>query len=92
MRFIFLAGGFVGFLIVAVTGLLAGRSNDLVLRDASIGCLAGAFLFRWFWSIYVNAIIHTVKTKRAAQAAAEEAEAAAKATPVTPTSAPARAR
>ena len=84
MRFRFFLGGFIGFLVVSVMGLSAGRAVDLVLRDAAIGCLAGAFLFRWFWNVWIQAIVQTVNAKRAAEAAAEEAEAAAKATPVTP--------
>lgn len=83
MRFMFLSGGFIGFVLVVITGFLADRALDLVLRDAAIGCLAGAFLFRWFWSIWVGAIVHAVQTKRAALAAEEDAAAAAKATPVT---------
>jgi len=82
MRFMFLSGGFIGFVIVALTGFLSDRALDLVLRDAAIGCLAGAFLFRWFWSVWIGAIVHAVQAKRAALAAAEEAAAAAKATPV----------
>ena len=82
MRFMFLSGGFIGFVIVALTGFLSDRALDLVLRDAAIGCLAGAFLFRWFWSVWIGAIVHAVQAKRVALAAAEEAAAAAKATPV----------
>lgn len=92
MRSIFLAGGFVGFLVVTIAGLAADRSYDLVLRDAALGCLAGAFLFRWFWSVLVTGLVHTVKAKRAAQLAAEEAEALAKATPVAPSPVTARGR
>ncbi len=70
--------------MVAVTGLLAGRSGDKVLLDAAFGCLAGAILFRWFWTHLQQAIVVTVRAKRARQRAAEEAAAAAKATPVRP--------
>lgn len=82
MRAIFLFGGFIGFLVVAVAGLAAGRAGDRVLFDASIGCLVGAFLFRWFWERMIIALTHAVRSKRAARRAAEEAQAAAKATPV----------
>ncbi len=77
MRSIFLFGGFVGFAVVAIAGLLAGRSGDKVLLDAAIGCVAGAMLFRWFWVTLQRAVVVTVKTKRAKQRAAEEAAAAA---------------
>ncbi len=70
MKYAFLAGGFLGFSLTVVTGLLAGRVPDLVLRDAAIGCLAGALLFRWFWSVLTKAFIATVQAKRAAEAAA----------------------
>ena len=82
MRFIFLLGGFVGFLLTCIAGLFADRAIDLVLRDAAIGCLIGALLFRWFWSVFVKALSIAVRAKRAARAEAEEAEAAAKANPV----------
>ncbi len=84
MRSIFLLGGFCGFALVAITGWVTERSVDLVLRDAAIGALAGGFLFRWFWSIWVKALVQTVEAKRAAARAAEEAEAAATAKPVAP--------
>jgi hypothetical protein len=73
MRSIFLLGGFVGFLVSALAGLLAGRSSDLVLRDAALGCLLGAFLFRWLWSVFVRILSEAVQAKRAAEAAAAEA-------------------
>lgn len=77
MRFIFLTGGFVGFMVVAVVGLLSHRAIDLVLRDAAIGALVGGFLFRWFWAIFVKLLSQAVRAKRAAEAAAETAAAAA---------------
>ena len=77
MKFVFLAGGFAGFLLTLLTGFLAGRAPDLVLRDAAFGCLAGALLFRWFWSVFVKALTEAVAVKRAAaEAAAAAAEAA----------------
>ena len=82
MRSIFLLGGFVGFLVVAVAGWLGGRSADRILIDASVACLVSALLFRWFWSRVVVALTDTVKKKRAIRQAAEEAGAAAKAVPV----------
>lgn len=78
MKFAFLIGGCVGFVLVAAGGLSAGRAPDLILRDAAIACLAGAFLFRWFWSVVVKAWADTLQTRRAA------AEAAATATEPAP--------
>ena len=77
MRFIFLIGGFVGFILVAVTGVMSDRSIDLVLRDAPISALAGALLFRWFWAIFVKLLSQAVRSKRATRQAAEDAAAAA---------------
>lgn len=81
MRSIFLLGGFLGFSLVGLTGWLSDREVDLVLRDAALGALACALLMRWFWGMWVKAIVHTVAAKRAALAAAAEAEAAASAKP-----------
>lgn len=77
MKFAFLAGGFAGFLLAALSGLLAGRASALVLRDAALGCLAGAFLFRWFWSMVVKAMAATLERRRAEARAASETPAAA---------------
>jgi hypothetical protein len=77
MRFIFLIGGFVCFVLVAIAGWTADRGIDLVLRDASIAALIGGFLFRWFWSIFVKLLTQAVRAKRATEKAKEEAAAAA---------------
>lgn len=77
MRFIFLIGGFVGFALITLTGVMADRAIDLVLRDASIAALAGALLFRWFWAIFVRLLSQAVRSKRATRQAAEDAAAAA---------------
>ena len=57
------------------TGAVLQRA-DLVLRDASIGCLAGALLLRWFWATLAKAFADTVNAKRAADAAAAASAAA----------------
>jgi hypothetical protein len=81
MRSIFLLGGFLGFFLVGLTGWLSDRAIDNILRDAALGALASAFLIRWFWGMWVKAIVYAVKTKREALEAAAEAEAAASAKP-----------
>ncbi|HRE07241.1 MAG TPA: hypothetical protein PKX00_16625 [Opitutaceae bacterium] len=91
MKFAFLVGGFTGFALVTVAGFTAGRAADLVLRDAALGCLAGALLFRWFWSVVIRAFTETMTLKRVAAEAEEEAQAAAKAIPVGPAATPAAA-
>ena len=77
MRFVFLVCGFLGFAVVAIGGFSAGRAADLVLRDAALGCLAGALLGRWFWQVLVQALEQTIVAKRAAEAAAAGAAASA---------------
>ena len=46
MKFFLLLGGFVGFVLSYVASWNADNSAAQVLRDAVIGCLAGATLFR----------------------------------------------
>ncbi len=77
MRFIFLVGGFVCFMLVSLIGWLNGRAVDNILRDAAIAALFGGFLFRWFWSIFVKLLSQAVRAKRAAEKAREEEAAAA---------------
>jgi hypothetical protein len=70
MKFIFLAGGLAGFLLAAAAGWYAGRASDRVLLDAALGCLAGALLFRWFWTVLVRGIRETILVRHAAATAA----------------------
>lgn len=64
MKFIFLVGGFAGFTLTGAGGLLAGRAADRVLFDAALGCLAGALLFRWFWTVAIRGIRETILLRR----------------------------
>ncbi|MDB6093995.1 MAG: hypothetical protein JWM32_1557 [Verrucomicrobia bacterium] len=66
MKFVFLAGGLAGFLLAGAAGLWAGRAIDRVLFDASVGCLVGALLFRWFWTVLVRGIRETILLRHAA--------------------------
>jgi hypothetical protein len=77
MRFVFIASGFVGFTLVALAGFSADRAADLILRDAAIGCVAGALIGRWFWTVVQNAVAQTAAERRKAAEAAAEAEAEA---------------
>jgi hypothetical protein len=69
MKFIFLAGGFAGFLLAAASGYYSDRPADRVLLDAAVGCLVGALLFRWFWTVLVRGIRETILTRHAAATA-----------------------
>ncbi|MDD2765221.1 MAG: hypothetical protein PHE83_14755 [Opitutaceae bacterium] len=71
MKSLFLTGGFAGFFLCAATGLWAGRPPDLVLRDAALGCLTGALLVQWFWSVLLRGFQETLMARR--RAAAQEA-------------------
>ncbi len=70
MKFIFLAGGLAGFLLAVATGWFAGHAPDRVLLDGAVGCLVGALLFRWFWTVLVRGIRETILVRHAAATAA----------------------
>lgn len=79
MKFIFLAGGSAGFALASITAFLAERGPDRILLDGAVGCLTGALLFRWFWTVLVRGIRETIVTRHAAAtAAAAESAAPAK--------------
>lgn len=81
MKALFLAGGFAGFALCSLAGLLAGRAPDLILRDAAVGCLAGALLVRWFWRVLLRGFQDTLTLRRqlaVEAAAAQEAARSAK--------------
>jgi hypothetical protein len=71
MKFIFLAGGLTGFVTASAAGWAANRSPESVLLDAMLGAVAGALLFRWFWSVVLRGMRETfVARHRAAEHAA----------------------
>ena len=73
MKFVFLAGGFAGFLTTAGASFWAGHEPDRVLFDGAVGCLVGALLFRWFWTVLVRGIRETLIARHTAEAAAAAA-------------------
>jgi len=73
MKFVFLAGGVAGFLCAAIAGYLADRTADRIFFDAAVGCLVGALLFRWFWTVLVRGIRETILDRHAAASAAAAA-------------------
>ncbi len=77
MKFIFLAGGFSGFVLAGLGSYWAGHQADRILFDGAAGCLVGALLFRWFWTVLVGGIRETILARNAATAAATAAAAAA---------------
>jgi len=76
MKFVFIAGGFIGFLFTSTASWWAGHAADRILFDGTVGCLAAALLFRWFWTVLVHGIRETLMAKHAAQAAAAAQNAA----------------
>ena len=60
MKFVFLSGGLLGFLVGLLTSWQLDHAADRVLLDAAVGCLAGAMLFRWFWTIVLAGLRDTV--------------------------------
>ena len=74
MRFAFLLSGAFGFLLVLAVGLASDRALDLVLRDAALGCLATAWLGRWFWRRLDHAFALTLAARRASAEATPPGE------------------
>lgn len=70
MKFVFLAGGSAGFVIAGAGSLWAGHPPDRIFFDGAVGCLCGALLFRWFWTVLVGGIRQTLLARNAAALAA----------------------
>lgn len=76
MKFVFLSGGLTGFLVGLGTSWLLDHAPDRVFLDASVGCLIGAVLFRWFWTIVLAGLRDTVLARQRTALAAQAATAA----------------
>lgn len=74
MKFIFLAGGLAGFFAAGGASLWAGHEADRALFDGAVGCLAGALLFRWFWTVLVRGIRETILSRHPAAPAAAKSK------------------
>jgi hypothetical protein len=70
MRFVFLCGGILGFVLAALTGWLADRAPDRILLDAALGCLVGAGLFRWLWTVLLRGLREIILSRQKAAASA----------------------
>jgi len=51
MKYFQLIGGFCGFVLGLFGSLSAGNEVAIALRDAAVGCLCGALLFRGFHAV-----------------------------------------
>lgn len=69
MKFVFLAGGCAGFITTGAASYWAGHQSDRVLLDGAVGCLCGALLFRWFWTVLVGGIREVILQRHAAATA-----------------------
>jgi hypothetical protein len=73
MRFIFLLGGALGFLLAAATSWQTDHTPDHILLAGALGCLAGALLFRWLWTVLLRGLRETLLLRRDAATAAAAA-------------------
>ena len=69
MKFVFLLGGFAGLLTTGAASYWADHEPDRILFDGAVGCLVGAMLFRWFWTVLVGGIRETILQRHAAATA-----------------------
>lgn len=90
MKFIFLTGGALGFGLAAAVGMWAGRPAERVFLDASVGCLAGALLFRWYWRIWLDGVRATYLARLPTMSSGVGQPAAAAAPAKTPAAKPTR--
>ena len=74
MKFIFLIGGFTGLILTGTASYFAGHQVDRVLFDGAVGCLVGALLFRWFWTVLVRGIREIILQRHAAATAAAKSK------------------
>ncbi len=71
MRFVFLLGGLLGFALAGASSWLADSPPGRVFLDASLGCLVGALLFRWLWTVLLRGLRETLVARQRAALAAE---------------------
>lgn len=56
MKYFLLTGGFLGFVLVLVSGVYAGHSSVVVLRDACVASVVGGLLFRILHAAFISGI------------------------------------
>lgn len=74
MKFVFLIGGFAGLLVTGAASYVSHHQADRILFDAAVGCLCGALLFRWFWTVLLRGIRETILQRHAAATAAAKSK------------------
>ena len=70
MKFFLLIGGVSGFAVTFAAGLHAGNAPAYALRDAALGCLGGALIFR----VLHYVVMATIRSHLIAIAATADAE------------------
>jgi len=70
MRFVFLVGGLTGFVLAGASSWWADCGAGRIFLDSSCGCLVGALLFRWLWTVLVQGFRETLSARHQAAAAA----------------------
>ncbi|MFP4158004.1 MAG: hypothetical protein ACLFU4_10340 [Opitutales bacterium] len=86
-RFV-ITGGFIGFAVIFVSGVMDGRNILLVLRDSMIACMVMAFLFRMLYrriEASMAAVLEKEWREKTEQARAATKDAQAEAKPEMPT-------
>jgi hypothetical protein len=72
MKHFQLVGGFCGFVLAFCSSISAGNEVAIALRDAAVGCLCGAILFRGFHSVLAwsvkNFAIERARARRVTEA------------------------
>lgn len=76
MKFFTALGGFLGFALAMGIGLAIGRRSVMLLFEASLACMVGAMLFRWWHRMLLQGVQDSQQERRAAAAAAKKAESA----------------
>ncbi len=74
MKFFLLIGGLSGFVLSFAASLHAGNAPAFALRDAAIGCLGGAVIFRVLHFVVMGSIRSHVTDLSAKAVAEREAE------------------
>jgi cell division protein FtsL len=77
MKFFTALGGFLGFALVMAIGLAIGRRSAMLLLEASLACVIGSMLFRWWHRMLIQGVQASLQEKRLAAQALKNAQASA---------------
>ena len=77
MKFFLSLGGATGFLAAFFSALHAGSQLGYALRDGAMGCLAGAFILRAFYSVLLFCLKSLVQEQSSGDANSNPEKASA---------------